>query len=171
MGSVTDFRPGTKVSSRFCRVGGRRLHVVAQSEVKSETGVYLEIVLHKQAGQPEVIDRVLGRILIHSDGKTQQEIGESIALIRLGAGLRAREAEGPVVVQQRGLNVLRQRHISAEADGMAAMRVTADIAQSVKTVARYGPRDGLTQRKIAGHGNVRKSGRPLRREIGAEVVK
>lgn len=78
---------------------GRGLDVVTEAEIEGEPLVHLEVVLNEEAGLPEVVERSFRRVLIHSDGQAEQEVGEGITLVGLRTSLRAGEIEGAIVVE------------------------------------------------------------------------
>ena len=130
----------------------------------------LEIVLREKPGEPGIVIGVFGRVLVHGDGQAQEEVGEAISLVGFGAGLGAGEAEGPVVIQQRLLDVLGQAGFPAEAHGMASLGVAGDVAEIINVRARNGTRDGLPEGKVTGHRDLRKARRSLREKVRAEIV-
>src|SRR3954467_1553271 len=62
-------------------IGRRRLYIPPQPEVESQPRMNLEVILEEESSKPGVVICVFGRILIHGDRLSQQEIGQRVALI------------------------------------------------------------------------------------------
>ena len=136
------------------RIGGRRLQLIAQTQVQGQSGVNAVIVLYKQGAGPEVIQCSDRRILIHGDRQTGNEVGQGIA------GLCSSEGEDTVVIQQGLLDVLIEGEFAAKLHAVAAMYVADLVAGEIEVSAGNRSGNSLRKREVTGYRDLGQRGGP-----------
>ena len=144
-------------------VGGSCLNVPAQTQVEGHARVNAEIILHEERRVPAIGVACDGRVLRDRAGNADQEVRQRVP------GRAIVECEDAVVVEQRLLNVLVERNLSAQLERVVALVPTEDVAYGIEVGAGLRAADRVCQGEEAADGDLRQRRCALDRERRTQI--
>ena len=155
IGRHRGFPAGHERQLAVLRIRQRLLEVVPDSEIQRHPRVDPEIVLCEDAEVRAAVDFPDRRVLRHRRRQPEQEVGVRVA------GLARVEREHAVIVEQRVVNDVLVRHLSADLQRVVAARHRHAVFHREEIAAGIGAGDRRLSREVAGDGDARQRGIPL----------